>query len=111
MFYVHRDERVTSAMTRAPKDSHPTTNQSRALKGAKPIAEILVKAKQQPRIPLGTYTVANPPKGFEVHLSPDPEPETIVTQITSLKRGDENRLVLHIANYGSKPVTAEVWQL
>jgi hypothetical protein len=76
-----------------------------------PIAEIEVSSKEQPHISLGNYTSANPPKGFAIHISPEPETETIVTQITRLGEDEEYELVLHIANYGSKAISAEVWQL
>jgi hypothetical protein len=76
-----------------------------------PIGEIEVKSKEQPHISLGNYVASRPPKGFAIHISPDPEPETIVTQITSLGTKEKYELVLHVANYGSKTVSIEVWRL
>lgn len=76
-----------------------------------PIGEIEVKSKEQPHISLGNFSSANPPKGFAIHVTPDPEPEAIVTQVTRLGEDDNYELVLHIANYGNKTVSAEVWQL
>lgn len=75
------------------------------------IAEIEVRSNEQPHMSLGTYTSVNPPKGFVIQITPDPEPETIVTHITRLETGSEYELMLHIANYGGQTVSAEVWQL
>jgi len=76
-----------------------------------PVAELEVRAKEQPHISLGSYTAANSPKGFAIHISPDPEPETIVTRITRLGTDKKYELVLHIANYGNVTVSAEIWRL
>lgn len=76
-----------------------------------PIGEIEVKSKEQPHMSLGNYRTAHPPKGFAIHISPDPEPDAIVTQITRLESDGKFELVLHIANYGNKTISAEVWQL
>jgi hypothetical protein len=76
-----------------------------------PIGEIEVKSNEQPHVSLGDYTSINPPKGFVIHISPSPEPDAIVTQITSLGTDEKYELVLHIANYGSKAISAEVWQI
>jgi len=78
---------------------------------AYPISMVEVKSKEQPRVSLGTFNDHNPPKGFAIHISPDPEPDAIVTQVTRLDDGEDYELVLHIANYGNKTVSAEVWQL
>jgi hypothetical protein len=67
---------------------------------------------EQQRIALGDFTKASPPKGFSVELTPDPNPAgSVITEITSLGTAKHYKLVLHIANYGTKVVTAEVWQL
>ena len=76
-----------------------------------PLAVVEVKPKEQPRISLGDYVAEHPPKGFAIHIHPDPEPEAIATQVTKLGTGREYELVLHIANYGDKTITAEIWQL
>jgi len=90
--------------------SHLLTTLEVPLKGH-PIGEIEVKSKEQPHISLGNFSSASPPKGFAIHITPDPEPGDIVTQVTRI--GDEKHyeMVLHIANYGNKTVSAEVWQL
>ncbi len=91
--------------------SHLITIVPEALKYKHPIGEVEVKSKEQPHISLGNFTYTNPPKGFAIHITPDPEPEAIITQITRLGEDDTYELVLHIANYGDKTVSAEVWQL
>lgn len=75
------------------------------------IGEIEVKSKEQPHISLGDYSATHPPKGFAIHITPDPEPDTIVTQVTRLGDDSKYELVLHIANYGNMTVGVEVWQL
>ena len=76
-----------------------------------PVAEIEVRPEEQSHISLGEYTSADPPNGFTIHISPDPEPDAIVTKITRLGNDTQYELVLHIANYGSKTMSMEVWQL
>lgn len=82
-----------------------------ALNNRHPLGEIEVRSKEQPHMSLGNFNDVNPPKGFAIHISPDPDPEAIVTQITRLGEDDDYELVLHIANYGNKTVSAEVWEL
>lgn len=91
--------------------SHLMTTVPRALNNRHPLGEIEVKSKEQPHMSLGNFSSANPPKGFAIHISPDPDPEAIVTQVTRLGENDNYELVLHIANYGNQTVSAEVWQL
>lgn len=91
--------------------SHLMTTVSKALDNRHPLGEIEVKSKEQPHMSLGNFNDANPPKGFAIHISPDPDPEAIVTQVMRLGEDDDYELVLHIANYGNKTVSAEVWQL
>lgn len=76
-----------------------------------PLGEIEVRPKEQPHMSLGNFNNISPPKGFTIHISPDPEPDDIVTQVTRLGEDDNYELVLHIANYGNKTVSAEVWQM
>ena len=87
------------------------TTVPKALHNRHPLGEIEVKSKEQPHMSLGNFSYANPPKGFAIHINPDPDPEAIVTQVTRLGEDDSYELVLHIANYGNKTVSAEVWQL
>lgn len=90
--------------------SHLIIKQLSIPQTGQPIGEIEVKSKEQPHISLGNYSIANPPKGFAIHITPDPEPDAIITQITSLGTEEEYELVLHIANYGNRTVSAEVWK-
>lgn len=80
-------------------------------KGAHLIGEIEVRSKEQPHMSLGNFNSMNPPKGFTIHISPDSDPDDIVTQVTRLGEDDDYELVLHIANYGNKTVSAEVRQM
>jgi hypothetical protein len=76
------------------------------------IGKIRVKPHEQPRLSLGSYTTDQPPKGFSIEIHPDPEPkESIVTEITKMGITRRYELILHVANYGNKAVTAKVWQL
>ena len=90
--------------------SHLLTILEAPIKGH-PIGEIEVKSKEQPHISLGNFSSTSPPTGLCNSHHPDPEPGDIVTQVTQI--GDEKHyeMVLHIANYGNKTVSAEVWQL
>lgn len=88
--------------------SHLISKQS----GGKPLVEIEVKPKDQVRVMLGNFTQQNHPKGFSVEYSPSPDPEnSMVSRVTSLESADHQRLILHIANYGSKPRKAAVTTL
>lgn len=79
---------------------------------AEPFAVIEVQPREQPHISLGSFTVKNPPKGFVLEITPEPEPEAVAAQITSLgAEYGEYELVLHVANYGDKAVNVEVTQL
>lgn len=109
----------TSNISKAPivnlrsesEASHLIKTVSKAIDDKHPIGEIEVQPREQPHMSLGNFTNANPPKGFAVHITPDPEPDTIVTQVTRLGEDENYELVLHIANYGNKMVSAEVWEL
>jgi hypothetical protein len=79
---------------------------------SKLLGEITVKPQEQLRLTLGTFPVGQIPSGFSVELSPDPDPpNSIVSRITNLEAEQQHELILHIANFGSKTVTAKVWQI
>ncbi len=81
-------------------------------KQASLIEKIEVQPSEQRHIPLGDFTGRKPPKGFSIELTPDPNPAgSLLTEVTSLGTSSRYKLVLHIANYGTKMVTAEVWRL
>lgn len=111
-------------LSRASKTSTPITNLSseedashliveefRSAGAKRPVGEIEVRSKEQPHMSLGNYRATDPPKGFAIRIDPSPDPEAIVTQITSLGTKEEYELILHIANYGNRTVSAEIWQL
>lgn len=81
-------------------------------KKASLIERIELKPTDQRRIFLGEYTGDKPPKGFSIEASPDPYPEgSLLTEISSLGTSKHYKLILHITNYGTEPLVAEVWQL
>ncbi|MDN5274740.1 MAG: hypothetical protein JWP06_641 [Candidatus Saccharibacteria bacterium] len=77
---------------------------------SKPVGEVEIKPCDQVHVSLGNFDKTNMPKGYSVQITPRLEPDAIVTQITSLETDEECELVLHVANYGDKTVSAEVWQ-
>jgi hypothetical protein len=81
-------------------------------KGASLIQKIELKPAEQQRIPLGSFKEGNPPKGFSVEITPDPNPAgSVLTEVTSLGTTKQYRLILHVTNYGAKTVNVEVWRL
>jgi hypothetical protein len=81
-------------------------------KEASLIKRIELKPTEQQRIPLGNFKEDNPPKGFSVEITPDPEPVgSVLTEVTSLGTTKEYKLILHITNFGIRTVSAEVWRL
>ena len=81
-------------------------------KGASLIKRIELKPTEQQRITLGNFTEDNPPKGFSIEITPDPNPAgSVLTEVTSLGTTKQYKLILHITNYGIGTVSAEVWKL
>jgi len=76
------------------------------------VEKLEVKPSEQQRILLGSFTGDKPPKGFSVEATPDPNPVgSLLTEVTSLGTPEQYKLIMHIANYGTKKVQAEVWRL
>jgi hypothetical protein len=76
------------------------------------VEKLDVKPGEQRRVALGSFAKDNSAKGFSIELNPDPTPAgSVVTEVSSLGTSRRYRLVLHIANYGTKTVNAEVWRL
>lgn len=76
------------------------------------IEKLDVKPGAQRRVALGKFDKDNPAKGFSIELKPDSVPaDSVVTQVSALGTSNQYRLVMHIANYGTKTVSAEVRQL
>lgn len=76
------------------------------------LEKVEVKPGEQQRILLGNFTGDNPPKGFSVEVAPDPNPAgSLLTEVTSLGTPRRYKLILLVANYGTRTIVAEVWQL
>ena len=89
---------------------HPITYEP--VQDKKPLNEIEVMPEEQQRIPLGSFGGKDEPKGFSIGITPEPDPtDSVVTAVTTLGTASRYEFVLHVANYGGKPVTAKVWQL
>ncbi len=81
-------------------------------KEANLIERIELKPTEQQRIPLGSFKEDNPPKGFSVEISPDPNPvDSVLTEVVSIGTSKRYKLVMHITNYSIGNVVAEVWRL
>lgn len=81
-------------------------------KKASLIEKIELKPIDQRRISLGDFTADNPPKGFSIKVTPDPEPTgSVLTEVTSLGTSKRYKLVLHITNYSVRTISAEIWRL
>ena len=90
----------TSQFKAAKKNSRTSALYSRSL-----------NPSEQDHVSLGNFTANLPPKGFVIHINPDPEPDAIVTQMTKIGTEWQYELILHIANYGDQTIDAEVWPL
>lgn len=75
------------------------------------IGEMEIRPGTQSHMSLGNFPPHRSPKGFCIKVDPDPEPDDLITQTTRLDHKDKYELILHIANYGNKTLTAEVWQM
>lgn len=76
------------------------------------VGRLRVAPQQQARLSLGVYGTGRHEKGFSVELKPTPDPdESVVTQVFSIGSSERHELVLNIANYGDRTVTADVWQM
>lgn len=81
-------------------------------KQASLIEKIELKPMDQRRISLGSFTGDNPPRGFSVEITPDPDPEgSVLSEVTSLGTSCQYKLIMHITNYGVRTVSAEIWQI
>lgn len=74
--------------------------------------KLKVGPAEQCTVSLGSFSEDRPPKGFMVEIDPDPYPAgTTVTEVTSMGSSKRYSLQMHIANFGSKAVNAEIWRL
>lgn len=76
------------------------------------IEEVELRPGEQARVFLGHFKPHDIPEGFSVMVSPETiEDEEVIQQITKLEFQDGRyELILHIANYSGKVVSAEVWK-
>lgn len=73
------------------------------------IGEIEVGPGEQGRILLGRFKEEDPSLGYAIHVTPEPEEDAIATTVTRIEMdNDLYGLVLHVANYGTKHVQAEI---
>jgi hypothetical protein len=76
------------------------------------IQSLKIKPGDQNKVPLGSFTDDNPPKGFLVEIDPDPMPaNSVVTEVVSLGSHHRYTLYMQIANYSAKALNAEIWRL
>jgi hypothetical protein len=103
---------MSSTSTRKSRPKKSVSHHARSSNPAgDPIGKLQIKAHEQPHISLGNFTSTHPPKGFSIHITPDPDPDAIITKVMTLGSDREYELILHIANYGNKTVNAKVWPL
>lgn len=95
-----------------PEATSPLKEHGMELAG-KPIGEIEVRPGEQSHISLGVFQEKERLKGFTTELTPEPQDEdAIVTHVARIEKENEGyELILHIANYGNKTVSAEIRQL
>jgi hypothetical protein len=76
------------------------------------IGKLKVGRAEQLQMSLGVFGADRPAKGFSVEVSPDPQPEeSVVTEVIAVGSPARHELFLSIANFGDKPITAEVWRI
>lgn len=80
-----------------------------SLKGI--IGEMEIRPGIQSHMSLGNFPHHYSPRGFCIKVDPDPEPDDLVAQTTRLDHKNAYELILHVANYGDRTLTAEVWQM
>lgn len=76
------------------------------------VGKLTVEPQEQRYILLGKFTNKRPAKGFSIQVEPKPDPaESVETLITPLGSEKRYSLTLHVANYGNKAVSVEVWRM
>jgi hypothetical protein len=108
---ITKQRKVTLMTARISPSTTSKTKKHSKKSVVLPICTLVVEAHKQPHVSLGNFTADQPPKGFSIHLYPDPEPDAIIAQVVKLGTEWRYELVLHIANYGNKTVKADVWPL
>jgi hypothetical protein len=103
---IHFEYRKIIGHTLMASDSAAATPHSRK----RSVGELKVDANSQSRMSLGSFHQNECIDGFSVYISPRPQDDAIVSQITKTQSRDGDfELILHIANYGDVDVCAEVW--
>jgi hypothetical protein len=76
------------------------------------LGKLTVKPQGQERMLLGSFTAADKLKGFSIGISPNPDSDgSVVTHIANAGTAEKYKLLLHVINYGTKPITASIWRL
>ncbi len=76
------------------------------------IGEMRIKPKERPSLLLGTFTPDNPPTGFSIAISPNPNPAgSVSTHVVTSGPADRYKLILHVTNNSRRTIGVEVHQL
>jgi hypothetical protein len=109
---VVRMAKKSSELRRPEANAIPLRSGRISNGSGKLLGKITVKPRDQGRMLLGSYPADDAFKGFSIQLKPEPDPEdAVVTQIANAGTQEQYKLLLHIMNYGTKSVTATIWQL
>ncbi|NBM14965.1 hypothetical protein [Streptomyces sp. GC420] len=77
---------------------------------ARTVEEIEIRPKGHGRVPLGSFTLSNPPEGFSIQVTPDHYSEAVTPQlIRSGATYNEYELVLYLVNFSEKTLSVEVF--
>jgi hypothetical protein len=102
----------TNKLKNHPSDSKSLGYSQTRLPSQKLLGKITAKPYEQPRLSLGHFTDRSKLPGYMIELTPEPDPEdSITSEIMTVGSARHYELVLHVANYGQKSITAKVWQL
>lgn len=76
------------------------------------VGTIKTKPKTKQHLSLGSFTDANPAKGFSIAVSNGhKEADAVTTEITPSGTPQRYAYTLHVTNNSAKTVSAEVWQM
>ena len=111
-----RPRKVNMARTNTANDGWEKAKRLKIISGnlyenTPPISKQKIKPAKQFYVTVQNFSGAPPLKGFAIHISPDPDPEAIVAQVTKIGNDKAYELVLLVANYSNKTFEVEVWQL
>jgi hypothetical protein len=104
--------KLESAHSIRKSRTHSALISSQSTVFTKYIGKLRVGRAEQLQMSLGVFGDDRPAKGFSVEVSPDPTPEeSVVTEIIAMGSPSRYELFLTVANFGDKPITAEVWRI